>query len=314
MPGYGPWPSDLLRSGNIAPSTEVYPSGVFKAGVRVRTAPALLSYPERRLDAKRRLFPCCPVVPGSGLGILARCPQGHQDVTEYHAATCQHPGKRPLGRWKVWQSRLPTLEELADQWELVPRSNVGVVMGQVSGLIGIDVDGEEGQRLLQEASGQEGTPVTLSFRTARGIRLLYGLEPGTVIRSWAIRKDGSEVKVLGEGALTVMPPSRHVSGKMYQWNRRRRLAVAPEWTLRRPEGRQKARRPGSQVARTGALIPEGRRNETLFRIGCAMRGRGMDEDEILAAIRVVNRNCVPPLEEGELRTIARSVGRYDTAR
>ena len=245
-----------------------------------------------------------------GWAALALCPPGHQDVTEYHASTCQHPGKRPLGRWKVWQSRLPTLEELADQWEQVPRSNVGVVMGQVSNLLGIDVDGPEGQQLLREASGEEGAPATLSFRTARGMRLLYALETGMTARSWSIRKDGSEVKVLGEGALTVMPPSRHVTGKTYQWNRRRGLAVAPEWTLRKPEGQQKVRGPGGQAVGTGPLIPEGRRNETLFRIGCAMRGRGMDEYEIHEAIRVVNGRCVPPLEESELRGIARSVSRY----
>ena len=249
-----------------------------------------------------------------GWASLALCPPRHQDVTDYHTSTCTNPGKRPLGRWKAWQFRLPTLEELAAQFELVPRANVGVVMGQVSGLVGIDVDGQEGLRLLQEVSGEKRTPGTLAFRTARGMRLLYSLEAGMRVGSWSIHQEEGELKVLGEGSLTVMPPSRHVSGKRYSWIRgKKNLAVVPEWVLRRPGG-GKVRRSGSQkvsARRVGILIPEGQRNERLFRIGCAMRGRGRSEEEILAEIGVVNQRCVPPLDEAELVGIARSVVRYE---
>jgi hypothetical protein len=251
-----------------------------------------------------------------GWAALALCPPGHRGVTDHHRASCQHPGKRPLGRWKGWQSRLPTLEELAAQWELVPGANVGVVTGRVSGLVGIDVDGPEGERLLREVSGDEGTPGTLTFRTARGVRLLYALEPGTVARSWSVRGDGSEVKVLGEGGLTVMPPSRHASGVMYRWVRlrgpgRTPLAVAPEWILRgrKPDVMMPGRRATRSVV-DGGRIPEGRRNDTLFRVGCAMRARGGAMEEILAAVLAMNRRCLPPLDEREVRAIALSASRY----
>src|SRR6476646_3971140 len=84
-----------------------------------------------------------------GWASLALCPPNHRGVEEFHRATCQHPGKRPLGRWKEWQSRLPTEDELFAQWNSVPRANVGIVLGQVSGLVGIDVDGPEGEDLLK---------------------------------------------------------------------------------------------------------------------------------------------------------------------
>jgi hypothetical protein len=250
-----------------------------------------------------------------GWAALALCPPRHQDVTDYHAATCKSPGKRPLGRWRGWQSRLPTLEELAAQWELVPRANVGVLMGNVSGVIGIDVDGEAGQRLLREASGDEGTPNTLTFRTARGVRLLYALEPETTVRSWSIRRGGSEIKVLGEGGLTVMPPSRHVTGKTYRWLRRRgpghvALEIAPGWT-RAPRRRRPRRSAGAggRMA-VGYIIPEGERNETLFRIGCALRGRGASGEEIHDYLSVLNERCRPPLPQAELEGIVKSITRY----
>jgi hypothetical protein len=263
-----------------------------------------------------------------GWAALALCPPGHQDVTDYHRTTCQSPGKRPLGRWKGWQSRLPTMEELAAQWEAVPRANVGVVTGRVSGLVGIDVDGPDGEQLLQEASSEEGTPGTLAFRTARGLRLLYSIEAGTTVRSWSVRSDGSEVKVLGEGGLTVMPPSRHSSGVTYRWLRRHgpghaSLALAPAWVLR-PQGppAENVRTPGRQRTRlalngtltAGGLIPEGQRNETLFRMGCAMRAAGGTVAEIYQHLAVINRRCLPPVNSDELRGIARSAARYPPRR
>jgi hypothetical protein len=61
------------------------------------------------------------------------------------------------------------------------------------------------------------------------------------------------------------------------------------------------------------MIPEGRRNQTLFRIGCAVRARGGGVEEILAAMEIINRRCLPPLDERELRAIALSASRYAPA-
>jgi hypothetical protein len=257
-----------------------------------------------------------------GWAALALCPPGHQGVTDWHRTTCQHPAKRPLGRWKGWQSRLPTLEELAAQWEAVPGANVGVVTGRVSGLVGIDVDGLEGERLLQDASGDEGTPGTLTFTTARGRRLLYALEPGTVVRGWSIHRDECEVKVLGEGGLTVMPPSRHAVGVTYRWSRGRgpgrvALAAAPEWALRGRGPAEEVRTPGrlgTGPVVNGGTIPEGCRNVSLFRIGCAMRGRGSTEEEIFVALTAVNLRCRPPLNAAEVWEVSRSASRYQGSR
>ena len=112
---------------------------------------------------------------GRGWAALAVCPPDHRDVPTFHGATCSKPGKRPLGPWKAWQARLPALDEVVAQWELVPPANVGIVLGSVSGLVGVDVDGEEGERILGELSGGD-LPRTLTFTTGRGRRLLYAID------------------------------------------------------------------------------------------------------------------------------------------
>lgn len=58
-------------------------------------------------------------------------------------------------------------------------------------------------------------------------------------------------------------------------------------------------------------FPEGTRNHSLTRLAGIMVARGMDEDELLAALLHENAvRCVPPLPDREVIAIARSVGRY----
>jgi hypothetical protein len=250
---------------------------------------------------------------GRGWAALAVCPPDLRDVPTFHRATCSKPGKRPLGPWKAWQARLPTLDEVVGQWDLVPAANVGIVLGPVSGLVGVDVDGEEGERILGELSGGD-LPRTLAFTTGRGRRLLYAIDRDGDIPTRTLSGRGGEVKVLAAGTLTVMPPSRHASGKRYRWLRRRGpgdvwAAWAPEWLLRRQQG-EGAR--GWEIE-LGATIPEGQRNGRLFRIGCCLRRHGCTRDEILKALRDVNCRCLPPLADRELRDLATNSSRYRPA-
>ena len=61
----------------------------------------------------------------------------------------------------------------------------------------------------------------------------------------------------------------------------------------------------------GGPIREQTRNNTLFRIAAGMRSRGCSKAGILAALLVENRaQCIPPLDEAEVRGITASAGRY----
>jgi len=58
-------------------------------------------------------------------------------------------------------------------------------------------------------------------------------------------------------------------------------------------------------------IREGKRNKRLISLGGAMRRQGANEEDILEALRAVNRSqCDPPLDDDEVQTIASSAGKY----
>jgi putative DNA primase/helicase len=123
---------------------------------------------------------------------------------------------------------------------------------------------------------------------------------------------GPGLDIKGEGGAIVVAPSLHTGGKRYRWREGAPIADAPEWFLRLLREAQKTRANGS--AAIGGAIPEGHRNDTLTSLAGTMRRRGMEAEEIEAALLVTNnKRCDPPLDEDEVRKIASSVCRYRPA-
>lgn len=62
------------------------------------------------------------------------------------------------------------------------------------------------------------------------------------------------------------------------------------------------------------MIPEGTRDDTLFRYACKLRATGMGESEILAALLALNGRCDPPLPHDQVVQKAKSAMRYEVGR
>jgi len=122
------------------------------------------------------------------------------------------------------------------------------------------------------------------------------------------------VQLLAEGCYAVAPPSLHSSGRRYRWAehrgpREQAIASLPDAWLQFISSGDQAR--NEPAAADGEAIPEGSRNTELTRVAGRMRRAGLSEADMLAALRGVNeRRCRPPLDDGEVAQIARSVARY----
>lgn len=173
-------------------------------------------------------------------------------------------------------------------------------------------------------------PPTLTARTGGGgLHLLLALPAGRRVKNSVGRlSPGIDVRS-GPGGYIVAPPSAHKSGGRYRWLTpwtdltEPVIAQAPDWLLdrldsldnARPEKRPRPSRPlttgGPRIYIDGRPIYQGTRNVELHRRASGMRGRGLEEDELLEAMLQVNdRVCKPPLDEWEVRKIVNSVARY----
>ena len=196
-------------------------------------------------------------------------------------------------------------------WEMEPTANIGIAVP--TGLFVLDVDPRAGgNESLAELERKHGPlPATIECLTGGGGRHLYFRVPhGLRLRG----KLGPGLDVKANGSYVVAPPSLHPSGGAYVWEVSGHPAdvepaPAPMWLLDLLSDGQAAR-----PAADDAPIPEGERNATLTSLAGAMRRKGMSPAAIEAALLAENAaRCAPPLDKDEVRTIARSVGRYDPA-
>jgi hypothetical protein len=156
------------------------------------------------------------------------------DKTHCHQhGECGNPGKVPLVKWKVYQTRAPTEAEVRGWVKKWFAGNLGAALGAH---LRLDVEGPLGEAELARQSG--GTlPETWEFTSGRGRGLLFAVPEGVELRTThkplAV---GQELRLQGLGAQTVLPPSLHYSGRRYTWLPGRApgeipAAEAPAWMV-----------------------------------------------------------------------------------
>lgn len=119
--------------------------------------------------------------------------------------------KRPLGT--AWQTKATDNPDDVARW-LAAGSNIGILLGPMSGVVDVEYDTPEGREQLA-AFGLLDIP-TPTWRSARGEHRLFRWEPWmpptAVIKLGAI-----EIRIGGRAAQSVLPPSVHPTGVAYQW-------------------------------------------------------------------------------------------------
>ena len=242
-----------------------------------------------------------------------------QGVCSCRKKACSSPGKHPRTEHglKDGSKDERQIERWFRQW---PDANVGILTGNESGLLVLDVDGDEGKASLTALTALHGAlPKTLCVKTGRtdndgkrkGCHYYFRIPAGASIRNSAsILGPGLDIRAVG--GYVVAPPSLHPSGLLYEWlSPEQPLADLPSWMLEALT----AVKPIQECGQTQAdVISEGGRNAALASLAGTMRRRGMGTEAIEAALVKENTTrCIPPLPESEVQVISRSVGRYEPA-
>lgn len=201
---------------------------------------------------------------------------------------------------------------VTEWWTKNPNAGIGIATGDRSGFFALDVDSSHnGYDTLNQLVAKHGDlPATPTAETGGGGKHYLFQMPQIDIRNSA-GKLGLGLDTRGSGGYIAAAPSIHPSGKPYRWlvaPSKAKLAIAPTWMIELLVAKQE--QPVIRQTSEGAYI-SGQRNNALASLSGSMRRKGMSDDEIFVALNAVNMNrCVPPLSEGEVRSIALSVGRY----
>lgn len=221
--------------------------------------------------------------------------------------------KRPLIPWREYQRRRADKAEIRGWFERCPDANIGVVTGQVSNLVVIDIDprhgGEDSLHSLEERHGP--LPRTLTVQTGGGGRHLYFAAPADPVplRSRVALVEGVDIRA--EGGLVVAPPSIHPSGCAYAWIGGAEVpqepAALPRWMISLI--RRRSEHPGHDARHwrhlAAAGVHEGERNSAIASFAGHLIWCGVDRDVIKELMLCWNRvRARPPLDDAEVvRTI-----------
>lgn len=242
-----------------------------------------------------------PIIPLHSIDHKGNCTCGKKD--------CSSPGKHPKTKNGL-KDATTDVEQIKKWWPKdsdLP-SNIGIVTGGESGLVVVDVDGDEGFEALGEERVKdlqnESVPCVT---TGRGFH--YYFKSKTPIKT----KPGfaNKVDIKADGGYVVAPPSLHSSGKRYEWLTEPdgELPDVPSWVF---EDRQSEKKPAVKTASN--TIPEGHRNDALFRLACSLRAKDVSYDTASIALKVENqKRCEPPLPDGEVGSLLDSAYRYEPA-
>jgi hypothetical protein len=218
-----------------------------------------------------------------------------------------------------WQSHANYPLELWEQWlDLEPALNIGMLCGQASRIVGIDVDDQDAEEFVEDLEPEP----TWSYTTGRGRRLLFRWSDE--LKSSVIKGEGSKkLEVLADGRNNVLPPSIHPSGKVYQWvagctpKEMPEPALLPGWARGEmlPVNSSSTSEVTSEdidwvkVARED--LSPGQRNMTMTRLaGWLLSPAPHTQRETLWLLALINdRYCNPQMQMDELKSVVRSIGK-----
>lgn len=200
-------------------------------------------------------------------------------------------------------------------WKKWPDANIGIATGKPSGgLVVIDVDIDEdkgiyGDDSLREWEKENGKlPDTWQAITGRGGQHIY-YRTDEKIKNTTNLYPGIDIR--GDGGYVIAPPSIHQNGNEYQWEYEPGeydLHFADDQVMKFIRGNQsKDEYQHREKFQLPEKIPNGQRNDTIYRYGCSLQARGYADDEILEKLIDANGLCDEPLEDDEITTIYNSV-------
>ena len=231
-----------------------------------------------------------------GFSLVPRAPNRRSQLQRSAA------GRRREANLEALPGTSPTDDRLRRWFGGGSGRGAGLVLREL--IVGVD-----GDSLDALAWMKANLPDTAKTRTGRGEHWFFRRPLNVDIPAEIRVTDTLRIEIKQKTQYLVSPGSRHPSGVLYEeiepWPADfRALPYLPEIVVGKREV-------GTPAEALSAVVPDGSRNNTLFREGCRARRLGWDEPEILAALREINhQRCHPPLDVREVESIAKGCARY----
>ncbi|UCE50835.1 MAG: bifunctional DNA primase/polymerase [Desulfobacterales bacterium] len=239
--------------------------------------------------------------------------------------------KQPYIKWQPYQRKCANENQIRQWWGKWPRANIGIVTGQVSGIIAIDADSQDGQDALYELI-PEAMELPIA-KTPRGYHNYFAYQPG-------LRSGPSNIKdcdIKSDGGYVIAPPSNNDKGQSYTWLPNLRITdvkpqpmpdilfdtlqqvadIASAYSsthlnkiggYKEPQKENKTERQHSStfVNKVNISFNEPGRDVTLFHLAHHLVKSGMPRVNIEKYLEFFASHCLPPFTEKEKKAKIKS--------
>lgn len=233
--------------------------------------------------------------------------------------------KTPTVKWKEYQERKPTLEEI-EEWfgKGSTHNGIGIVTGSISKLHVVDVDSNIDKN-VDELSLKSSRVATTPFKG--GKHYYYKIDQVQRLDiTTPVKIGGREVDARGDGGFVVAPPSSvERDGKVYRytWDRGAEIETMFLPTLgnnkqfMKEYGQKKKIDPDGWTEtefnkldiKEHVAVEQGSRDERLFKLACSLV-RKHSEQEAWLLLWAVNQSYSPPLDKSVVVTKFRQALKY----
>lgn len=230
---------------------------------------------------------------------------------------CRSIGKHPILKFGDLDFSDPSVRKrMRGRWQYYDENyNIAFVTNNFAA---IDIDfrhyGHYRLGLLEEDYGE--VPKNIVVKSGNGYH--YYVPTRLDCKTAVLGYEGIDIR--SRGGYIIAPGSRHKSGKYYEWvslyepepiSEDFLYALSSDYL-----GQGKGSGKGSfvkEILETDHKIYEGQRNDLLFAYAAHLRDQATPFTLLISKLRTVNEfKCVPPLEDYEIRGMAKSVQKYPT--
>jgi len=217
-------------------------------------------------------------------------------------------GKNPaISTWKEYETTRPTVEQVEKWWTANPTANIGVVCGEVSGILVVDVDRNKETGKLPKYPDLPLSPTLSAKSGGGGYHYFYKWEKGITDSRKAFRKN---LDIKGDGGYVVASPSLHESGRHYEWiEETEEISDAPQWLF--DIQKEHANKKVEWDSFLTTPIEEGGRNDSATQVaGKIIHDMTPEVWDTLGVAAFAGWNKAmnkPPLDKEELKAVWESV-------
>lgn len=230
-----------------------------------------------------------------------------------------------------YRSRLATEEEIQGWWGNDPNMNIGIVTGNLSGIVVIDLDKYDekySEEITKEYFGENLECPRVE--SPNGGQHLYFKNPEDANLTIGARKlPGIDLR--GEGGYIVAPPSMGTNGKKYRWSKHFTRKILPDLTRKAIDALYQSSSNSSNGIYTNTnniynnnkstlyraddnscgqdaniahnaytILQKGTRDDDLFHIANWLLKGGRGENYVKQVLEILGKNANPPFPPKEL--------------